>query len=141
MLKPEASPRDPEYLPRVAIAAKLLGSFGSPPGSVAEEDYVERLWDVPILWFAAAVGVALEERVYPSAPTVGDIRRIACELARMDCPVYDAGRYYEGRRATWPEFPRAWDVQIGSTRPMRKLRGSAFRQLLQGAQKALGEGK
>ncbi len=101
LIAPKTDPADPEYKPRVAIVTKLMHAYGEPAERV--EHYVDVLWcEVPIWWLAYAVERLIAERVYPTVPTPGDIRRQARELAGMDRAAYGAGRYLDNPRRQWP---------------------------------------
>jgi len=130
LMAPDADPADPEWRPRAAVMAKLFEHYGE-RDTARLERYIDALWcEVPVDWLALAVKRLIVERVYPSLPTVGDIRRIARSLAGMDRTIYFHGRYIDSGHRDWPRFGLRHDVCAGTfekldeKRPLHLVRGA-----------------
>jgi hypothetical protein len=130
LIAPDSDAGHPEYAPRAAVLAKLFEHYGERDTAKLER-YIESLWhEVPVDWMALAVKRLIVERVYPSLPTVGDIRRVARALAGMDRTIYHAGRYIDSGHRSWPRFGLRHDVCAGTfekldvKRPLRLTPGA-----------------
>lgn len=113
LLRPHAEPDSEAYKLRAAAMTKLFDAYREhDPDRI--EAYIDALWhEVPPWWLVLAVKRLIVERVYPTLPTPGDVRRVARELAGMDRPTYRAGRYLDTPRNTWPPPERRHAVEAG----------------------------
>lgn len=120
LIAPDSDTASPEYQPRVAITATLFCAYDvDDEGRV--DQYIDALWtEVPLWWLALAVRRLIAERVYPSLPTPGDVRRVARELAGMDRPVYlGAAGYSDAPRRRWPPVGKRHGVEPGALEPLQ----------------------
>lgn len=118
LLEPDIDAGSPEYPTRKRIIERLFAHYREKDAERALT-YIDALWtEVPVFWLALAVKTLIAQRVYPSLPTPGDVRRAARELAGMDrTRMLSNGIYDDSGHHRWPP-PRRRHAVTGGTEPL-----------------------
>jgi hypothetical protein len=111
-------PPDPELERRARLLSKLFVAYRDNDMTRAKF-YLEQTMDVPPTWLAAGILSIIDTRVYPTLPTIGELKLAAKEQAGMLRDRYHGGRYI-GKPKIWPPPGQRYSVEIGRLEPVAK---------------------